>query len=500
MDTRKAVKTYHRNLAIVLAIIVAIFAAIPLVVDKPYIINIFVLTFYMSTLSMAWNILGGITGQNSLGLAAYMGLGAYVCCLVVTKTGMNPWVAAVLDMLVVGVVAGVIFFPSLILRGPYFTLVSIAFAESIRQFIINSEFFGRASGVGLPFGKDSFAQFRFTSKVPYYYIGFIMMVGVYLIMKKIGRSKLGFALRTIREDEDAAAAIGITGQNSLGLAAYMGLGAYVCCLVVTKTGMNPWVAAVLDMLVVGVVAGVIFFPSLILRGPYFTLVSIAFAESIRQFIINSEFFGRASGVGLPFGKDSFAQFRFTSKVPYYYIGFIMMVGVYLIMKKIGRSKLGFALRTIREDEDAAAAIGINPTKYKVIAVVISAIIAGLVGFFYVSYIRYIDPDIMIQSKSTEIVLPAVVGGAAYIEGPLIGGLIMIPLSELLRANFAAILPGINMLMYAIVLIVVIRFRPSGILGWYMNSKVKTFIDEKILKKPSLDVLEEYELMADKGGK
>ena len=333
MDTRKAVKTYHRNLAIVLAIIVAIFAAIPLVVDKPYIINIFVLTFYMSTLSMAWNILGGITGQNSLGLAAYMGLGAYVCCLVVTKTGMNPWVAAVLDMLVVGVVAGVIFFPSLILRGPYFTLVSIAFAESIRQFIINSEFFGRASGVGLPFGKDSFAQFRFTSKVPYYYIGFIMMVGVYLIMKKIGRSKLG-----------------------------------------------------------------------------------------------------------------------------------------------------------------------NPTKCKVIAVVISAIIAGLVGFFYVSYIRYIDPDIMIQSKSTEIVLPAVVGGAAYIEGPLIGGLIMIPLSELLRANFAAILPGINMLMYAIVLIVVIRFRPSGILGWYMNSKVKTFIDEKILKKPSLDVLEEYELMADKGGK
>ena len=77
---------------------------------------------------------------------------------------------------------------------------------------------------------------------------------------------------------------------------------------------------------------------------------------------------------------------------------------------------------------------------------------------------------------------------------------MIPLSELLRANFAAVLPGINMLMYAVVLIVVIRFRPSGILGWYMNSKFKAFIDEKILKKPSLDVLEEYELMADKGGK
>ena len=71
---------------------------------------------------------------------------------------------------------------------------------------------------------------------------------------------------------------------------------------------------------------------------------------------------------------------------------------------------------------------------------------------------------------------------------------MIPLSEFLRANYARVLPGINMIMYAIVLLIVIRFRPSGILGWYMESKFKKFIDEKILKKPSLDVLEQYELM------
>ena len=365
MDTRKAVKTYHRNLAIVLAIIVAIFAAIPLVVDKPYIINIFVLTFYMSTLSMAWNILGGITGQNSLGLAAYMGLGAYVCCLVVTKTGMNPWVAAVLDMLVVGVVAGVIFFPSLILRGPYFTLVSIAFAESIRQFIINSEFFGRASGVGLPFGKDSFAQFRFTSKVPYYYIGFIMMVGVYLIMKKIGRSKLGFALRTIREDEDAAAAIGI----------------------------NPTKYKVIAVVISAIIAGAVALPCLAMKP-----------ENRKNFV--GQFVGALRECGE------------------------LMIGIGIVMAMAG--------------------------------IVVGCINASGLAFSL--------------------------------------SLALTPLSELLRANFAAILPGINMLMYAIVLIVVIRFRPSGILGWYMNSKVKTFIDEKILKKPSLDVLEEYELMADKGGK
>ena len=285
---------------------------------------------------------------------------------------------------------------------------------------------------------------------------------------------------------------GMTGQNSLGHAAYMGLGAYASCLLITKAGMNPWLSAILGMVIVGLVAGVIFYPCFILRGPYFTLVSIAFGEALRQFIINSSFFGRASGVGLPFGRDSWLNFRFMSKIPYYYVGLAMMLGIYILMKVIERSRMGYALKTIREDEDTAAAIGINPTKYKIMAVVVSAMVAALVGFFYASYIRYIDPELMVMAKSTESVLPAVVGGAAFVEGPLVGGLIMIPLSEFLRANYSAILPGINMLMYAVVLLLVIRFRPTGILGWYMHSKLKTFVDTKILKKPPVEVFEAVE--------
>jgi len=285
---------------------------------------------------------------------------------------------------------------------------------------------------------------------------------------------------------------GMTGQNSLGHAAYMGLGAYASCLLITKAGMNPWLSAILGMVIVGLVAGVIFYPCFILRGPYFTLVSIAFGEALRQFIINSSFFGRASGVGLPFGRDSWLNFRFMSKIPYYYVGLTMMLGIYILMKVIERSRMGYALKTIREDEDTAAAIGINPTKYKIMAVVVSAMVAALVGFFYASYIRYIDPELMVMAKSTESVLPAVVGGAAFVEGPLVGGLIMIPLSEFLRANYSAILPGINMLMYAVVLLLVIRFRPTGILGWYMHSKLKTFVDTKILKKPPVEVFEAVE--------
>ena len=133
-----------------------------------------------------------------------------------------------------------------------------------------------------------------------------------------------------------------------------------------------------------------------------------------------------------------------------------------------------------------------------------------IGFLPVICLVYVG---FLMNNLTVMVVSAIAGG--ILAGPALAGMYDTVLRALrdeagywwttyrraFKRNFkAAILPGINMLMYAIVLIVVIRFRPSGILGWYMNSKVKTFIDEKILKKPSLDVLEEYELMADKGGK
>ena len=279
---------------------------------------------------------------------------------------------------------------------------------------------------------------------------------------------------------------GMTGQNSLGHAAYMGLGAYVAALFVTKAGMNPWLSMLLSMLIVGGLAGVIFYPCFLLKGPYFTLVSIAFGETIRQFVINWDFAGKATGISLPFGAESFAEFRFMGKAPYYYIGLAMIVGVYLVMRKISRSKFGFALRTIREDEDVAAAIGIKPMRYKVYALIVSAMIAAMVGSFYAYYNRYIDPDLMLQTYSVEFVLPAIVGGAAFVEGPLVGGAILITLSEFLRNEFGAILPGINLILYAVVLLVVIRFRPVGLLGWYSQSKAKAFVDTKILKKTDAD--------------
>ncbi|MBQ9419490.1 MAG: branched-chain amino acid ABC transporter permease [Synergistaceae bacterium] len=260
---------------------------------------------------------------------------------------------------------------------------------------------------------------------------------------------------------------GMTGQNSIGHACFMGIGAYTATLCIVKFGMNPWVSLPVAIIVTAFITVVVFSQCFILRGPYFTLVTIAFAEAVRQIILNWDFAGKAVGIGLPYVRgNNWLLFSFKDRAIYYYIAFVMMIAVYALMKYIDNSKLGFALKTIREDEDVAAAIGIKPLKYKVIAVVISASVSAVAGFFYACYYRYIDPNIMLQSSSVEIVLPAIIGGSAFVEGPLVGGILMVSLSEYLRNTFGGILPGINLILYAIVLIVVIRFRPTGILGFF----------------------------------
>ena len=260
---------------------------------------------------------------------------------------------------------------------------------------------------------------------------------------------------------------GMTGQNSIGHACFMGIGAYTSALCIVKFGMNPWLSLPIAIVVTALITALVFSQCFILRGPYFTLVTIAFAEAVRQIILNWDFAGKAIGIGLPFVRgNNWLLFSFKDRTIYYYVAFAMMIGVYVVMKYIDNSKLGFALKTIREDEDVAAAIGIKPLKYKVIAVVISASVSAVAGFFYACYYRSIDPNIMLQSSSVEIALPAIIGGSAFVEGPLVGGILMVSLSEYLRNTFGGILPGINLILYAIVLIVVIRFRPTGILGFF----------------------------------
>lgn len=265
---------------------------------------------------------------------------------------------------------------------------------------------------------------------------------------------------------------GMTGQVSLGHAAFMGLGAFFTGVLVSKFNISPWISMVLAFFVVGLVSVAIFYPCFILKGPYFTLATMAFAETFRNLFLNWDFTGKAQGILLPLGDDSFAMMRFAGKVPYYFIALGMFALIFFIVRTIDRSKLGYAFKTVREDEDTASAIGINTTKYKLIATFISTGLVAVCGCFYAQYISFIDPDIMSLSYSVEFVMPAIIGGVGTIGGAVLGAFILTPLSEFLRANLSSVLPGANLLVYAVVLILVVRLQPRGIMGWYGTSKLR----------------------------
>ncbi len=258
---------------------------------------------------------------------------------------------------------------------------------------------------------------------------------------------------------------GMTGQFSLGHAMLMGLGAYMTTILQIHLNLSPWLGMLVSMAVVGGIAMLVFFPCFFLRGPYFALASIALTEMVQNLLDNWKFVNMSNGITLPFGQDSFNLLRFTSKVPYYYIAFVLMILAVLFIQLLNRSRLGFAFKTIREDEDTAAAIGINVRKHKLLAVFLSTALITLCGSFYAMYYRFIDPQIMNTSYSVEFMLPAIIGGLEFTTGPLLGALILVPLSEALRAWLGDVLTGINVIIYALAMILIIRLQPRGILGW-----------------------------------
>jgi branched-chain amino acid transport system permease protein len=232
---------------------------------------------------------------------------------------------------------------------------------------------------------------------------------------------------------------GYAGQLSLGHAAYVGVGAYTSSLLFVNFGVSPWIGMIAGAGLAGVFGLVIGFLSFHYRlsGPYFALATIAFAELVRLTVLHLEFTGGPVGVLIPLGEDDFWQFQFTAKAPYYYIALTMMVAVTALVYWMSRSRLGYYLHAIRQDEQAAAAIGIDTTRYKLVATTLSAALTGAGGTFYAQYTQYIVPDDLITiSLSVEIILRAIFGGSATVLGPIIGSFVLTPVAEATRILFA----------------------------------------------------------------
>ena len=262
---------------------------------------------------------------------------------------------------------------------------------------------------------------------------------------------------------------GYGGQYSFGHAAFFGTGAYVTGILQMRYGVNAWAGFVIGIAagaLVGAVIGALSFRSG-LKGSYFALVTLAFAEVLR--IVASVAPITGAGVGTLIKLDLRPEaFQFQSRAPFYWI-VLGMVGVSLILTRmIEDSRFGAYLVAVRENEDAARALGVDATIVKLCAMTISAAITAAAGCFYAQYYLFIDAGIAYGPWiSIEGLLAPIIGGIGTVFGPLLGALVVKTLGELTKLVTGGA-PGLDLVIYGSVLIVVVAFAPRGIAGIFVD--------------------------------
>ncbi len=254
---------------------------------------------------------------------------------------------------------------------------------------------------------------------------------------------------------------GWAGQLSLGHSALVGVGGYTMALLALRLGLAPWWGLLAAMAVAATMAAGWGWVTFRLRGPYFVLSTIAVSEILRMVAVNwKSFTGGAEGLFIrelpqPFGLDLFGR---TTE---YYLGLGLLAGAVLVAWYLSWSRFGYYLQAIREDEDSAMAMGINPTRYKIAAFMVSAALTAAGGVLYAIYISFFEPHLVFNiALSVELALMAYIGGAGTIMGPAFGAILLLLAGDVFRQYFQQA----NLLIYGILIIIVIRFAPEGLAG------------------------------------
>ena len=258
---------------------------------------------------------------------------------------------------------------------------------------------------------------------------------------------------------------GYGGQFSFGHALFFGTGAYVQAIAQINLGLNAWVALALAVVVaagVGLFVGALTF-RYGLKGSYFALVTLAFAEVFRIIAVSVGFTGGGVGLMLPL-QESFANLQFGSRKGYIVLVLGFVVAALAVTAWLRHSRFGAQLQAVRDNEDAARAIGVDPWRVKLGAITLSGGFMGAAGAFYVQVFQYIDPAIGFgPHTSVEALVAAIVGGMGTLWGPVLGALVLHLLADLTRNLFGQ-LPGLNMVIYGTVLVVIVMFLPRGLSG------------------------------------
>ena len=262
---------------------------------------------------------------------------------------------------------------------------------------------------------------------------------------------------------------GYAGQVSLGHSAFFGLGAYAAALLGTRWGLSPWLGLAVGALVATTVGLVIGFLSNRLRGPYFVLATIAFSQVL--LIVGSRWRGftaGSEGIPVPF-RPGFWTLGIADKRVWVWIVLTLAVLVYLVELYLERSRRGYQLAAVREDEDAALSLGVPARRLKVAAIDVSAALTAACGALWAQYVGFVDPFYVFSvDLSVRFALAAIIGGLGTALGPFLGAALVTSVETYLRAQFGGIgagLVGIYLIIYGVLLILVVRFVPGGLTGW-----------------------------------
>jgi branched-chain amino acid transport system permease protein len=263
---------------------------------------------------------------------------------------------------------------------------------------------------------------------------------------------------------------GFAGQLSFGHVAFFGVGAYASTIAQMRLGFSPWlglpIAALAGAMVGGVIAALSFRAGL--KGSYFALITLAFAEVLRIISNSVSITGGGLGLLIPM-KAGAANLQFADRSGFYFLILALTVGSVALAEWMRRSRFGAQLAAIRENEDSARALGIHVFAEKVKVMLISGAIGGVGGCFFAQYFLYIDPLIAFGTdKSIEMLLVAMIGGAGTVYGPLVGSVLLALVSDVTRTLTQV--QGLSLVLYGALLVIIIAFLPNGLIDLFSRKR------------------------------
>ncbi len=292
-----------------------------------------------------------------------------------------------------------------------------------------------------------------------YYMGILILTAMYMFIGISWNIVAGFA-----------------GQLLIAQIIFVATGAYTAIVLNNTFGVTPWIG----ILIAGLTAAVLGYGVALitlrygLKADYFALFTIALMVTMKTIFLKWDFVGGAIGMGLRLSNPTWQKMIFRAKEPYLYIALALAVIGVIIQYLIYRSKMGKYFMAIREDESAAAALGVNTSLYKTLAVVIGAALAGIGGGFYVMYVTFVEPpQVFDLGLNVEIVMAGpIIGGLGSLAGPVLGALVNKPLAELIRGFLAGGRSGTSLIVYGSFLILAIVFMPRGLAGVFHTLYLK----------------------------